>query len=206
MNQKFDNMIKVLAYFADQCDMFQPMLEGVTSLKEENELLTKRVKEFNITQNRMLLNSTYSAHYANFGIETARLEATSAGKNGYNPADIKNISVNDLIDLFTKVIIVGRQNYDRYEMETMLDFYFMIEIMDFDTYMNLWDLMDAQEQEEDEPLIPLEPSIPSEQPNPEENELPLTPLEPSTPAESDVPSEEETEVANTAKKKKFLFK
>ena len=39
MNTQFNNMIQVLTYFANQCDMFRPMLEGVESLQQENQYL-----------------------------------------------------------------------------------------------------------------------------------------------------------------------
>lgn len=45
----FNNMIEVLAYFADQCDMFKPMLDGVTQLKEESDLQSIVIDDLTIT-------------------------------------------------------------------------------------------------------------------------------------------------------------
>lgn len=204
MNPQFNNMIQVLAYFADQCDMFQPMLEGVTALRDENDKLKTKLELSNILQNRMQLQSTYSADYANFGVETVRVAQASEKEKVKSNFEFKqNISTNDLILLFRQVINVGKENYDRTTMEEMLDFYSMTEVLDFDVYIELWDLIDLQHQE---PVVP-EP----------EPEIPLTPLEPSIPVEPevpptepDVPSEgeagENTPEQQIAKKKKFLFK
>lgn len=41
----FDNMIQVLTYFADSCDMFQPILDGVNDLWEENQNLKAEIEK-----------------------------------------------------------------------------------------------------------------------------------------------------------------
>ena len=45
MNTQFNNMIQVLTYFANQCDMFRPMLEGVESLQQENQYLKQELDD-----------------------------------------------------------------------------------------------------------------------------------------------------------------
>ena len=129
MNTQFNNMIQVLTYFANQCDMFRPMLEGVESLQQENQYLKQELDKSIIVQNRMQLNTTFSADYANFGVAV-----TSQYSNNEKAA--KN-EQDDLYNLFKSVISVGRDNYDREDMEYKLDFYSMIEKLDFDRYIEL---------------------------------------------------------------------
>ena len=145
MNTQFNNMIQVLTYFANQCDMFRPMLEGVESLQQENQYLKQELDKSIIVQNRMQLNTTFSADYANFGVAV-----TSQYSNNEKAA--KN-EQDDLYNLFKSVISVGRDNYDREDMEYKLDFYSMIEKLDFDRYIELWDLIESQYTEIEEPSV-----------------------------------------------------
>ena len=48
-SELFNNMIEVLGYFADQCDMFKPMLYGVNQLKEEAEIQSVVIDDLTIT-------------------------------------------------------------------------------------------------------------------------------------------------------------
>lgn len=136
MNPQFDNMIQVLTYFANQCNMFTPMLEGVKALKEENTNLQKQIEEKTITQNRLQLNSTFSADYANFGV------AVNAVAYAVNSQENK-----DLYNLIKAVIEVGKDNYNRDTVEYMLDFYSMVDKLSFEDYEELWTLMDSQTAE-----------------------------------------------------------
>lgn len=145
MNTQFNNMIQVLTYFANQCDMFRPMLEGVESLQQENQYLKQELDKSIIVQNRMQLNTTFSADYANFGVAVA-------SQYSNNEKATKN-EQDDLYNLFKSVISVGKDNYDRADMEYKLDFYSMIEKLDFDRYIELWDLIDSQHAETEEPSI-----------------------------------------------------
>ncbi|WP_304576589.1 hypothetical protein [Romboutsia ilealis] len=45
----FNNMIEVLGYFADQCDMFKPLLDGVTQLQNEAEIQSLVIDDLTIT-------------------------------------------------------------------------------------------------------------------------------------------------------------
>lgn len=146
----YDNMIKVLAYFADQCDMFTPMLDGVKELKEENANLRKEVEVTRVLQNRMQLNATFNADYANFGIQTVKQASEDADKVlEYNilQRNTKNTE-NDLYILIKSVISVGRDNYIREDMEYILDFYNMTGLLDIEKYMELFMLIDDQYTEE----------------------------------------------------------
>ena len=151
MNTQFNNMIQVLTYFANQCDMFRPMLEGVESLQQENQYLKQELEKSIIVQNRMQLNTTFSADYANFGVVVA-------SKYSNNEKATKN-EQDDLYNLFKSVISVGRDNYDREDMEYKLDFYSMIEKLDFDRYIELWDLIESQYTEIEEPSTDEEQDI-----------------------------------------------
>ena len=146
MNTQFDNMIQVLTYFANQCDLFKPMLEGVESLQQENAYLKDELEKSLIVQNRMQLNTTFSADYANFGVVVASesvVEDTSEEKS----AAEKSVE-DDLYNLFKSVISIGRDNYNRKDMEYKLDFYSMVDKLDFDRYIELWDLIDSQHADE----------------------------------------------------------
>ena len=146
MNTQFDNMIQVLTYFANQCDLFKPMLEGVESLQQENAYLKDELEKSLIVQNRMQLNTTFSADYANFGVVVASesvVEDTSEEKS----AAEKSVE-DDLYNLFKSVISIGKDNYDRKDMQYKLDFYSMVDRLDFDRYIELWDLIDSQHADE----------------------------------------------------------
>lgn len=142
MNTQFDNMIQVLTYFANQCDMFRPMLEGVESLQQENMHLRNELEKSLIVQNRMQLNATFAADYANFGITVAALSETEK-----EPTYIES-EKDDLYNLFKSVICVGKHNYDKTDMQYRLDFYSMIDKIDFDKYVELLDLIDSQHMED----------------------------------------------------------
>lgn len=136
MNTQFDNMIQVLTYFANQCDMFRPMLEGVESLQQENQYLKQELDKSIIVQNRMQLNTTFSADYANFGVIVASQSVADDNSEEEKSAATKSVK-DDLYNLFKSVISIGKDNYDKADMEYKLDFYSMIDKLDFDRYIEL---------------------------------------------------------------------
>lgn len=138
MNTQFDNMIQVLTYFANQCDMFRPMLEGVESLQQENIYLRNELEKSLIIQNRMQLNTMFAADYANFGMTVASLSEET------EQSDYNENTKDDLYNLFKAVINIGKDNYDRADMEYKLDFYSMIDKIDLDRYSELCNLIDSQ--------------------------------------------------------------
>lgn len=145
--QKFDNMIQVLTYFADQCDMFKPMLEGVNTLKDENTLLKEKLKTTNIINNRLQLNSTFSADYANFGIATVK----NVNEEDEN---LKISNEKDLYNLIEAVIKVGKDNYIRTDMEYKLSFYNMIEKISDENYLKLNNMI--KKQNEEQSVLPID--------------------------------------------------
>lgn len=148
MNTQFDNMIQVLTYFANQCDLFKPMLEGVESLQQENAYLKDELEKSLIVQNRMQLNTTFSADYANFGVVVAS-ESVAADDTSEEKSAAEKSVEDDLYNLFKSVISIGKDNYDKKDMQYKLDFYSMVDRLDFDRYIELWDLIDSQHAEED---------------------------------------------------------
>ena len=140
MNNQFNNMIQVLTYFADQCDMFKPMLEGVAGLQQENEFLRQELDKSIIVQNRMQLNTTFSADYANFGVAVNKASAEGEAVANSSPKKEED----DLYNLIKSVIEIGKDNYDKADMEYKLDFYSMIDKLSFDRYIELWDLIETQ--------------------------------------------------------------
>lgn len=145
MNNNFDNMVQVLTYFANQCDMFKPMLEGVYELDKKNKMLDDKIKETNILYDRMQLNATYLADNANFGV--AMVKSPDGESVISTNIDSKNILIEDRYNLIKAVINVGKDNYDKDKMEQLLDFYSMVNILDFDRYTELLGIIDEQHKE-----------------------------------------------------------
>ena len=162
----FNNMIQVLSYFADQCDMFDPMLQGVKDLNEKNQMLDDKIRQTNILYDRMQLNATYLADNANFGVEMVK------SPTGELPVSInidpKNILIEDRYNLIKAVIKVGKDNYDKERMEQLLDFYSMVNILDFDRYAELVEIIEEQHKEDIPVVLPLD--LPEEKLEPTDKE------------------------------------
>ena len=162
----FNNMIQVLSYFADQCDMFDPMLQGVKDLNEKNQMLDDKIRQTNILYDRMQLNATYLADNANFGVEMVK------SPTGELPViiniDPKNILIEDRYNLIKAVINVGKDNYDKERMEQLLDFYSMVNILDFDRYAELVEIIEEQHKEDIPVVLPLD--LPEEKLEPTDKE------------------------------------
>lgn len=162
----FNNMIQVLSYFADQCDMFDPMLQGIKDLNEKNQMLDDKIRQTNILYDRMQLNATYLADNANFGVEMVK------SSTGELPTiiniDPKNILIEDRYNLIKAVINVGKDNYDKERMEQLLDFYSMVNILDFDRYAELIEIIEEQHKEDIPVVLPLD--LPEEKLEPTDKE------------------------------------
>ena len=161
--QNFENMVQVLGYFAEQCDLFKPMLDGVYALKTENVQLKEKVKSTNIVHNRLQLNSAFSADYANFGIATVK--STTPNPEGDN---LKISHEEDLYNLIKAVIKVGKDNYVRADMEYKLDFYSMVGRITDDQYLELYQMVVNQHKV---PAETLQPTTPAPEPQVHENPI-----------------------------------
>lgn len=165
--QNFENMIQVLSYFAEQCDLFKPMLDGVTSLKDENTKLKEGVWNASMLNNRVQLGTTFSADYANFGISRTAL----ADLDKAEQESLKYSQQKDLYNLFKSVIMIGKDNYIRQDMEYKLMFYFTNGGLLFEDYTDLTNMIFLQH---DKPTV----KPPTDTPPPEEGtEVPPTNVE-----------------------------
>lgn len=139
-NPNFENMIQVLSYFAEQCDLFKPMLDGVTSLQDDNTKLKDGVWNASMLNNRVQLNTTFSADYANFGINSAK----STGVDEESQENAKYSQQKDLYKLFKAVIMIGKDNYVKADMEYKLFFYYFNGGLLFDDYTDLTNMIYSQ--------------------------------------------------------------
>ena len=92
----------------------------------------KRLEDKEIALNNLMLKSIYSGESAKYDISIA-LRTTNV-----------NYIDNDLFELLTKVILVGPNNYDREELEEKIDFFTLIDKLDYDMADVLFELIDNQ--------------------------------------------------------------
>lgn len=166
-NPNFENMIQVLSYFAEQCDLFKPMLEGVTSLQDDNTKLKNGVWEASMLNNRVQLGTTFSADYANFGISGASVKSTDLDKESQE--SVKYSQQKDLYNLFKSVIMIGKDNYIKQDMEYKLLFYFSNGGLLFEDFTDLTNMIFLQH---DKPAVK-----PPTEPPKEDDLLPPTDVE-----------------------------
>lgn len=140
--KNFNNMVEVLGYFAEQCNMFQPLLDGILDFEARNQILCEKIKQTNILYDRMQLNSTYLSDNANFSVEMIKKEGKLDRIKTIDP--ILNIAEKDRYNLIKAVISVGKDNYDRDNMEQLIDFYSMLNILTMDEYEELLAIIDEQ--------------------------------------------------------------
>lgn len=164
-NPNFENMIQVLSYFAEQCELFKPMLDGVNSLQDDNTRLKEGIWNASMLNNRVQLGTTFSADYANFGIS----KASSADLDKEAQETLKYSQQKDLYRLFKSVIMIGKDNYVKEDMEYKLFFYFMNGGLLFDDYTDLTNMIYSQH---DKPSVK-----PPTEPPTEEDILPPTDVE-----------------------------
>lgn len=102
--------------------------------------------KYTVTQNRMQLGTTYSSDRTTFRVDTATFSSVKA----------KQDLDYDLFRLLKHNIIVGPQNYDKAEMENMMDFYVSVGKIDYNMWDELYMLIEAQHNppvEEETPVI-----------------------------------------------------
>ncbi|MGL5568867.1 MAG: hypothetical protein ACRDB9_06480, partial [Cetobacterium sp.] len=109
-------------------------ISNVLKVVMENlSVLRNDFDEYRIKQDRLQLNSTYSADRATFKIDTVVMNTKST-------VDLDQ----DLFILMKDVVKVGKHNYNRLEFETMLDFYVEIGKIDYDMWDIIWIMMELQ--------------------------------------------------------------
>ena len=102
--------------------------------------------KYTVTQNRMQLGTTYSSDRTTFRVDTATFSSVKA----------KQDLDYDLFRLLKHNILVGPQNYDKAEMENMMDFYVSVGKIDYNMWDELYMLIEAQHNppvEEEAPVI-----------------------------------------------------
>lgn len=102
--------------------------------------------KYTVTQNRMQLGTTYSSDRTTFRVDTATF-STEKSKQDLD---------YDLFRLLKHNIIVGPQNYDKTEMENMMDFYVSVGKIDYNMWDELYMLIEEQHNppvEEEAPVI-----------------------------------------------------
>lgn len=102
--------------------------------------------KYTVTQNRMQLGTTYSSDRTTFRVDTATFSTEKA----------KQDLDYDLFRLLKHNILVGPKNYDKSEMENMMDFYVSVGKIDYNMWDELYMLIEEQYNppvEEEAPVI-----------------------------------------------------
>lgn len=102
--------------------------------------------KYTVTQNRLQLGTTYSSDRTTFRVDTATFSTEKA----------KQDLDYDLFRLLRHNILVGPQNYDKAEMENMMDFYVSVGKIDYNMWDELYMLIEEQHNppvEEEAPVI-----------------------------------------------------
>lgn len=102
--------------------------------------------KYTVTQNRMQLGTTYSSDRTTFRVDTATFSTEKA----------KQDLDYDLFRLLKHNILVGPHNYDKAEMENMMDFYVSVGKIDYNMWDELYMLIEEQHNppvEEEAPVI-----------------------------------------------------
>lgn len=96
--------------------------------KLENDYISNAIK-----QNKLALRNTYNSDSLNFDIQVMTNRS------------VENIEIDyDVYNLIKENIEVGKGNYDREQIETIIDFYIMIFKISFEMGMELFDLIEQQ--------------------------------------------------------------
>lgn len=122
----------------------------ITNLVSTNTKRIKRIENdfynYTVAQNRMMLSSRYNADRADFRIDnTLGVPKTASVELDY-----------DLFELMKKVVIVGKDNYDRSKIEEQMDFYVTEGFIDWDMWDELFAIIELQHNPPVD-LIPIEP-------------------------------------------------
>lgn len=116
------------------------------NVKDRVKRMENDFYKYTVTQNRMQLGTTYSSDRTTFRVDTATFSTEKA----------KQELDYDLFRLLRHNILVGPQNYDKAEMENMMDFYVSVGKIDYNMWDELYMLIEEQHNppvEEEAPVI-----------------------------------------------------
>lgn len=116
------------------------------NVKDRVKRMENDFYKYTVTQNRMQLGTTYSSDRTTFRVDTATF-TTEKSKQELD---------YDLFRLLKHNILVGPHNYDKAEMENMMDFYVSVGKIDYNMWDELYMLIEEQHNppvEEETPVI-----------------------------------------------------
>lgn len=132
----------------------------IKNIKERVTRIENDFYRYTTTQNRLILNSTYTSDKTTFKVETNSVIPTeNTMLNVQLDTKSKEALDYDLFRLMKNVILVGKENYIKSEMEEMMDFYQLIGKIDWDMWDQLHELILMQH------AIPVEPVLPPNEPS-----------------------------------------
>ncbi|MGL5647432.1 MAG: hypothetical protein ACRDDY_06240 [Clostridium sp.] len=117
----------------------------VNLLQKKVSLLETNMSNYMIKQNRIQLHTTYGSDRVTFKVDTVTMSDSNKSKEEID---------YDLFDLMMSNIIVGVDNYNRLEVESMMDFYVSIGKIDYDMWDELWVAMELQHNPPVEEVVP----------------------------------------------------
>lgn len=116
------------------------------NVKDRVKRMENDFYKYTVTQNRIQLGTTYSSDRTTFRVDTATFTTEKA----------KQDLDYDLFRLLRHNILVGPKNYDKAEMENMMDFYVSVGKIDYNMWDELYMLIEEQHNppvEEEAPVI-----------------------------------------------------
>ena len=111
----------------------------VNLLQKKVSILENNMADYIITQNRLLLTSRYNSDTLGFNVNAATLSVEDSLPQ-YD---------NDLYNLILANIIVGKDNYNRNYMESLINFYWMTFIISDEMYFTLSNIIEEQHNTEE---------------------------------------------------------
>lgn len=130
------------------------------NIKERVTRIENDFYKYTTTQNRLILNSTYTSDKTTFKVDTnSAIPTENKTLNVQTDTKAKEALDYDLFILMRNVILVGKENYIKAEMQEMMDFYQLIGKIDWDMWDQLFELISLQH------AIPIEPVLPPNEPS-----------------------------------------
>lgn len=105
----------------------------VSLLQKKVSLLESNMSKYMITQNRLMLDSRYSADSVTFKVDYPSMVNEKITELDY-----------DLFNLLKANVLVGKDNYNYEKMINKIDFYQSIGMIDWDMWDEIWLIMEFQ--------------------------------------------------------------